>query len=103
MRISAQAQSELDQLLEAYPQPGLSGTVAALVSRDGKELYLGASGVNDVETGERMRTDTVSRCGCEVASSSSSLVKGLSHLLVHQGDHGDCMHASCRTGYLEAG
>lgn len=59
MRLSHTAQGHLDALLKAYPQPGLPGTVVAIVDRDGSELYLKSSGINDVETGEVMRSDTV--------------------------------------------
>lgn len=57
--LSQNARDELDSLLAAYVKPGLPGTVVSIVNREGTELYIGASGPANVETGGPMKSDTV--------------------------------------------
>ncbi|WWC67809.1 uncharacterized protein I206_101723 [Kwoniella pini CBS 10737] len=59
VQLSENAREQLDQVLEAYPQPGKPGTVLGLVNKEGQLIYLKSVGSKNAVTGEKMEDDTI--------------------------------------------
>lgn len=58
-KLSAQATSALQALIDAYPTASHPGTVVGVVNRDGEVLFLEATGERDLASGAPCEKDTV--------------------------------------------
>ncbi|WVQ97931.1 hypothetical protein IAU59_005050 [Kwoniella sp. CBS 9459] len=81
VQLSDKARTELDALLDAYPQPGMPGTVLGVVNKQGEMVYLKGVGAKNAVTGEKMEDDTLFWI-----ASCTKMITGLAAMqLVEQG------------------